>query len=97
MASRTLISFLAFVPRRRIAATTIMYGLSLAVRFTSATGEQTEIPAQSMHRADPVMSIMAKVGAQLPYADWGPNAAQPVTFRNHWLPRMSSMSSCPSP
>ena len=26
----------------------IMYGLSLAVRFTSATGEEVEIPAQSV-------------------------------------------------
>ncbi|MCG2626562.1 hypothetical protein L6654_07985 [Bradyrhizobium sp. WYCCWR 13023] len=95
MASRTLISLLAFVPRRRIAATTILYGLSLAVRFTSATGEQMEIPAQSMQRAIPVMSIMTTDDAR-PYADWLPNAAQPVMFRNRWLPLKSSMSSCAS-
>ena len=45
-----------------------------------------------------MMSIMTKDGAQLPYADWGPNAAQPIFFRRR-LARMraSSMPSCASP
>jgi hypothetical protein len=97
MASRTFISLLAIVPRRRIAATTIVYGLSLAIRFTSATGEEMEIPAQTFQRSNPVMSIVKRDGAQLPYADWSPNAGQPITFRDYWPPRVSSMSSCPSP
>ena len=88
MASRTLISLLAIVPRRRIAATTIMYGLSLAVRFTSATGEQMEIPAGAESicpdgTSTPVMSIWPRTAPSFPTADWGPSAAQPVTFRNH--------------
>ena len=97
MASSTFISLLAIVPRRRIAATAIVYGLSLAVRFTSATGEEVEIPAQSMQRPNQVMSIVTRDGALLPYADWGPSTDQPMIFRHRWSPLMSSMSSCPAP
>ena len=97
MASRTFISLLAIVPRRRIAATTMVYGLSLAVRFTSPTGEEIEIPAQSLQRSNSVLSIVTRDGARLPYADWGPNAAQPTIVRHRWPLWESSMSSCPSP
>jgi hypothetical protein len=88
------VSSLAIAPRRRVIATAIVYGLSLAVRFTSATGEQVEIPAQSVERTHPVMSI-TKDGTGLPYADWGPNAAQPIFFRHGSPLRVSSMPSCP--
>jgi hypothetical protein len=94
---KNFVSLLVIVSRRRVVATTILYGLSLAVRFTSATGEEVEIPAQSVQRTNPVMSIMARDGTQLPDADWVPNAAQPVIFRHRWPLRVSSMSSCPSP
>ena len=95
MASSTFISLLAIVPRRRIAATAIVYGLSLAIRFTSATGEEMEIPAQSMQRTNPVMSFVIRDGVQLPYADWSPSTGQPMIFRHRWSLRTSS--SCPSP
>ena len=94
---KNVVSLIAITSRRRAVATAIVYGLSLAVRFTSATGEEMEIPAQSVQRTNPVMSILTKDGAQLPYADWGPNAAQPIFFRHRWPPRVSSMSSCSSP
>ena len=97
MILKNFVSLLAIVPRRRVVATTIVYGLSLAVRFASATGEEVEIPAQSVQRTNPAMSIMTKDGAQLPYADWVPNAAQPIIFRHRGPLRVSSMSSCPSP
>ena len=42
--------------RRRFVATTLVYGLSLSVRFTSATGEEVEIPAQSLQRSRPMVS-----------------------------------------
>jgi hypothetical protein len=67
----------------------------LAVRFTSATGEQMEIPAQSVKSTNPVISIVTSDGARLPYADWAPNAAQPILFRDAWPLRVSSMASCP--
>jgi hypothetical protein len=97
MTSKTFVSLLAIAPRRRLVTTAIVYGLSLAVRFTSATGEEVEIPAQSMQRTNPVMFIMTKDGPQLPYADWGPNAAQPIFFRHGSPLRVSLMASCPSP
>ena len=95
---KNVVSLIAITSRRRAVATAIVYGLSLAVRFTSATGEEMEIPAQSVQRTNPVMSIMTRDRAQLPYADWGgPNAAEPILFRRHWPLRASSMTTCPSP
>ena len=95
MTSKTFISLLAITPRKRIAATTIVYGLSLAVRFTSATGEELEVPAQLT--TNPVMPIVSNDSGQLPYADWGPSAAQLVIFRQRRPLRVSSSTSCPSP
>jgi hypothetical protein len=89
---------LAIGPRKRVIATALVYGLSLAVRFTSATGEEVEIPAQSLQRTNPAMSIVADDGAPLPYADWGgPKATEPTFFRRLWPLRASSMPSCTSP
>jgi hypothetical protein len=81
MAWKNLISPLAITSRRRVVASAVMYGLSLAVRFTSAAGEEVEIPVQSVQRTNPVISIMASNGAQLPYQDWSPRSAQPIAFR----------------
>lgn len=95
MTSKTFVSLLVIPPRRRLAATTIMYGLSLAVRFTSATGEEVEIPPRSLQTTTPVLSVMTTDDTRLPYANWGgPNAAEPLFFRRRWA---TSMSSCPSP
>jgi hypothetical protein len=96
MIRKNFVSILAITARRKVVATALVYGLSLAIRFTSATGEEMEIPAQSVQRTN-VMSIMTKDAAQLPYADWGPNAAQPIFFRHGSTLRVSSMPSCPSP
>ncbi|WP_334249348.1 hypothetical protein [Bradyrhizobium symbiodeficiens] len=57
--------------RRRSLATATLYGLSLAVRFTSATGEEVEIPAHAMHPVYPLVFIMTRDGSGLPYQDWG--------------------------
>jgi hypothetical protein len=96
MISKNFVSILAIRARRKVVTTALVYGLSLAIRFTSATGEEVEIPVHSVQRTD-VMSIMTKDAAQLPYADWGPNAAQPIFFRHGSTLRASSMPSCPSP
>jgi hypothetical protein len=97
MTSKTFVSLSAIVPRRRLVAGTIVYGLSLAVRFTSATSEEVAIPPQSMHRTTPAMSVMLSDDTRLPYADRsGPNAAG-AAFLRRWPLRASSMPSCPSP
>ena len=57
----------AITSRRKGLATAVVYGLSLAVRFTSATGEEVEIPPQSAQRVHPIISIMTGNGAHLPY------------------------------
>jgi hypothetical protein len=81
---KNFVNRLAITSRRKGVATALVYGLSLAVRFTSATGEEVEIPAQSAQRTHPVISIMTKAGPQLPYQDWGANSAQPIVFRHGW-------------
>lgn len=81
MTSNTFVNLPAIVPRRRLVATTIVYGLSLAVRFTSATGEQVDISPQSLQRINPAMSIMTRDDTQLPYTGWSPDAAPPIFFR----------------
>ncbi|MGY3235005.1 hypothetical protein ACVMAJ_001895 [Bradyrhizobium sp. USDA 4448] len=43
MAWKHCVALLASVPPRRVIATAMVYGLSLSVRFTSATGEEVDI------------------------------------------------------
>ena len=86
MIRKDFVSRLAIISRRRGLATAVVYGLSLSVRFTSAAGEEVEIPPQSAQRTYPLVSIMTRDGSGLPYQDWGPKAAQPVVFRHGWPP-----------
>ena len=83
---KTFVSRLAITSRRRGLATAALYGLSLAVRFTSAAGEEVEIPPQSAQRAQPLISIMTSDSSRLPYEDWGRKSMQPVVFRQGWPP-----------
>ena len=57
MAWKNLIGPYAVTSRRRVVASALMYGLSLTVRFTSATGEEPENPAQAAQTASPMLSI----------------------------------------
>jgi len=75
----------AITSRRRVVASAVMYGLSLAVRFTSATGEEVAIPAQSPQGAHPLISIMTRDDGRLRYQDWA-KPAQPIVFRHGWSP-----------
>ena len=86
MTWKNVVNPLAITSRRRVVASAVIYGLSLAVRFTSAAGEEVEIPAQSPQRAHPMIFIMTRNDARLPYQDWGPKSAQPIVFRHGWLP-----------
>jgi hypothetical protein len=82
--------------RRRSLATATLYGLSLAVRFTSATGEEVEIAAYSMHPTHPLVSIMTRNGPGLPYQDWGAMEPQPLVLRYSSPPR-SPLQRCMAP
>lgn len=106
MTWKNFISRQVIASRRRGLATATLYGLSLAVRFTSATGEEVEIPAHAMHPTYPLVSIMTRDDPSLPYQDWGPRTIQPVVFRQGWLrqgwllqgwPSNSPLSRCVAP
>jgi hypothetical protein len=80
---KTFVNRLAITSRRRGLATAVVYGLSLAVRFTSAAGEEVEIPVH-VQRTYPAISIMPRDRASLPYQDWGLRSAQPIVLRQGW-------------
>ena len=88
MTWRNFVNRLPITSRRRGLATATAYGLSLAVRFTSATGERVEIPAPTVGMIRPAVSIMTRTSPRLPYEDLA-NAAQPIVFRAGW-PLVSS-------
>ena len=95
MIGKHFVSRLAITPRRGL-ATAVIYGLSLAVRFTSATGEEVEITPQSAQRAHPLISIMTTDSFRLPYQDWGRKSVQSIVFRQGWPPGSPS-SGCIAP
>jgi hypothetical protein len=86
---------LAIARRRRIAATAIVYGLSLAIRFTSATGEQTEIPPQAV-QSIPMTSIMFNDGGRL-FDDWPLKPARPIGLPRWLLGSRGCRAACESP
>jgi hypothetical protein len=96
MIGKNFVSRLAITSSRRGLVTAVVYGLSLAVRFTSAAGEEVEIPPQSAQRAQPLISIMTRDSSRLPYEDWGRKSMQPVVFRQGWAPG-SPPPSCIAP
>ena len=69
------VTLLAIVPRRRIIATALVYGLSLSVRFTSATGEEVEIPTLAR------TSIVTRDGALILRDGWPLKASEPITLQ----------------
>ncbi|TGN88981.1 hypothetical protein EOW77_0009070 [Bradyrhizobium yuanmingense] len=94
MLRKNLVDRLAITSRRKGFVTALVYGLSLGVRFTSAAGEEVEIPAQAVQRTSPVISI----SAQLPYQNWGPSPALPVTFNRGWAsPFGDCRAACENP
>jgi hypothetical protein len=96
MISKSFVSRLAIMSRRKGLAAAIVYGLSLSVRFTSAAGEEVEIPPQLAPRAHPLISIMTRDSSRLPYQDWSPKFAQPIVFRQGW-PTRTPLSGCFAP
>ena len=96
MIGKNFVSRVAITSTRRGLATAVVYGLSLAVRFTSATGEELEVPPQSAQRAYSLISFMNRDGSRLPYEDWGYKSVQSVVFRQGWPPG-SSPPGCIAP
>ncbi|GLR84098.1 hypothetical protein [Bradyrhizobium iriomotense] len=75
MTMKNFVCLAAIAPRRRLIGTALVYGLSLSVRFISATGEQVEVPSQA------IMSIMTKNDTPIVH-DGGPlKPAQPLALQ----------------
>ncbi len=74
------VSRLAIRPRRKMVATALIYGLSMAVRFTSAAGEEAEIAPQAARGSYPLTSVIINDGGRVITRDWaGP--ARPIAMR----------------
>jgi hypothetical protein len=86
MIGKNFVSQLAITSSGRGLATAVVYGLSLAVRFTSAAGEEVQIPPPSAQRPYPLASIMISDGSRLPYHDWSHKPALPIVLRQGWPP-----------
>ena len=80
MTWKNIVGPYAITSRRRVVASAIMYGLSLTVRFTSPTGEETESPAQGTQGISPMLSIMIKDGVPIS-RDWPPKSTSIVFQR----------------
>jgi hypothetical protein len=80
MTWKNLVGSHAITSRRRAVASAIMYGLSLTVRFTSPTGEETDNPAQATQSINPMSSIMINDGGQI-FKNWPPKLAHSIVFQ----------------
>jgi hypothetical protein len=70
----------AITSRRRVVASALMYGLSLTVRFTSPTGEETGNPPQAAQSIGPMLSVLLKDG--IPASKyWPPNPVHSIVFQ----------------
>ena len=75
---KSRVVFPAIAPRRRIVAAALVYGLSLSVRFTAATGEEVQIPSQAM------TSIMTRFDAPAVYDGLPLKPPQPIALQLGW-------------
>jgi hypothetical protein len=80
MTWKNIVGPYAITSRRRVVASAIMYGLSLTVRFTSATGEEAENPAQAVQSPNPLLSIMIEDGAA---RDWPAKPVHSIVFQRN--------------
>ncbi|MDB5533976.1 MAG: Non-heme chloroperoxidase [Hyphomicrobiales bacterium] len=78
------IKLLATRSRRSAIATALMYAISATVRFTSATGDEANLPTYSQQRIHDMTSFTTQDGVTLFYKDWGPKSARPIVFHHGW-------------
>jgi hypothetical protein len=93
---KSIVRARAIAPRRRMVATALVYGLSMAVRFTSAAAEETEVPPPATEGTYPMTSIMINHGGRTFYRDWP--RLQPIAFhRGGPLVSKACRAGCESP
>ena len=97
MAWKNFIGPHAITSRRRVVASALMYGLSLTVRFTSPTAEETENASQAAKSISPMLSILIKDGVPIS-ADWPAKPAHAIVFqRNRLLNARACRAACERP
>jgi len=69
------VALLAIVPPRKAIATALVYGLSLSVRSTSATGEEADIPPTA------ATSIVTRDGALTFHDGWRLRTTEPIALQ----------------
>src|SRR5882762_1283398 len=84
MAWKVPLNQLANTSRRKVLATSVMSAISLAVRSSTATGEESSRSNASAQSADPMASVTTKDGVRIFYKDWGSKSAQPIVFHHGW-------------
>jgi len=72
----------AIASRSRVVATTFICALSVTVRFTTATGNERKIEAQSAHRSTPMTFNTTRNGAPILCRYREPKSAWPIVFQN---------------
>jgi non-heme chloroperoxidase len=70
--------------RRKILATSVMSAISLSVRSSTATGEESSRSKYTAPATDPMTSVTTKDGVTIFYKDWGPKSGQPIVFHHGW-------------
>jgi non-heme chloroperoxidase len=78
------IKLVAARSRRSAIATALMYAVSATLRFTSATGDEANLPNFYEQRINAMTYITTQDGVKLFYKDWGPKSAQPIVFHHGW-------------
>jgi non-heme chloroperoxidase len=78
------ISWTANTSRRKLLASTLMYGVSLTVRSSSAIGKDADASTSADQRTDFTAFVTTRDGVRIFYKDWGPKSAQPIVFHHGW-------------
>jgi non-heme chloroperoxidase len=72
MAWNVPLNRLANTSRRKVLATSVMSAISLTVRSSTATGEESGRSKAFAQSIDPMASVTTKDGVRIFYKDWGP-------------------------
>lgn len=64
--------------RRNAVTSAVLYGLSLSIRFTSAAGEEIEVPVQAVERSQAMFSIIMNDGEHASEKNWSGRTAVPL-------------------
>jgi non-heme chloroperoxidase len=70
--------------RRKVLTTSVTSAISLTVRSSTATGEESSRSKSPAQWTDPIASVTTKDGVQIFYKDWGSKSAQPIVFHHGW-------------